>query len=137
MPRLAILRRLSELTANVSAYRYVADRPTAVPEPMADFLILRLPQAMRQPGDTYSLTTGQVVLFARDLYGGLENTSRLEEMLRATTELFPIRDSLFLATRPVLLPGGTDGAGFHSVIIQFGIRVHRGFELHPKESFSF
>lgn len=132
-PRMDVLQSLYELTADITPNRFITTRPSAVGEQMDEFLLLRLPQRITQPGDTYQLTTGQIAVFARDIQGGLENSFMLELMQDAVCSLFPIRSDLYLATRPVLLPGGSDGAGFHSLIIQFNIRIHKDFDIHPTE----
>lgn len=133
-PRMEVLQSLHELTADITPNRFITTRPTAVGEQMDEFLLIRLPQRITEPGDTYQLTTGQIVVFARDIQGGLENSLMLELMQDAVCSLFPIRSDLYLATRPTLLPGGSDGAGFHSLIIQFSIRIHKDFDIHPTES---
>lgn len=132
-PRMDVLQSLYELTADITHNRFITTRPSAVGEQMDEFLLIRLPQRITQPGDTYQLTTGQIAVFARDIQGGLENSFMLELMQDAVCSLFPIRTDLYLATRPVLLPGGSDGAGFHSLIIQFNIRIHKDFDIHPTE----
>lgn len=132
-PRMEVLQSLYELTADVTPNRFITTRPNAVGKQMDDFLLIRLPQRITEPGDTYQLTTGQIAVFARDVQGGLENSFMLELMQDAVCALFPIRSDLYLATRPILLPGGSDGAGFHSLIIQFNIRIHKDFDIHPTE----
>lgn len=133
-PRMEVLQSLYELTADITPNRFITTRPNAVGEQMEEFLLIRLPQRITEPGDTYQLTTGQIAVFARDVQGGLENSLMLELMQDAVCSLFPIRTDLYLATRPILLPGGSDGAGFHSLIIQFSIRIHKDFDIHPTES---
>lgn len=132
-PRMDVLQSLSELTADITPNRFITTRPPATGEQMDEFLLIRLPQRITEPGDTYQLTTGQIAVFARDVQGGLENSFMLELMQDAVCALFPIRSDLYLATRPILLPGGSDGAGFHSLIIQFNIRIHKDFDIHPTE----
>lgn len=132
-PRMEVLQSLYNLTADITPNRFITTRPNAVGEQMDEFMLIRLPQRITQPGDTYQLTTGQIVLFARDIQDGLENSLMLELMQDAVCSLFPIRSDLYLATRPILLPGGSDGAGFHSLIIQFNIRIHKDFDIHPTE----
>lgn len=132
-PRMDVLQSLYELTADITPNRFISTRPNAVGEHMEEFLLIRLPQRITQPGDTYQLTTGQIAIFVRDIQGGLENSFMLELMQDAVCSLFPIRTDLYLATRPILLPGGSDGAGFHSLIIQFNIRIHKDFDIHPTE----
>lgn len=132
-PRMDVLQSLYELTADITPNRFITTRPNAVGEQMKEFLLIRLPQRIARPGDTYQLTTGQIAVFVRDIQGGLENTLLLESMQDSICALFPVRTDLYLATHPLLLPGGSDGAGFHSLIIQFNIRIHKDFDIHSPE----
>lgn len=124
-PRLEVLRELDRLTSGISPNRFISTRPPATAEPMQDFLLIRLPQTIYDRGDTYQSTVGQIAVFARDIQGGLEDTLRLEHMQQAVTALFPVAAETFHATRPLVLPGGSDGAGFHSLIIQFRITIFK------------
>lgn len=124
-PRMEILKSLSDLTAGITPNRFITSRPPATGEPMDDFLIIRIPQAIFDRGDTYQSTWGQIAVFAKDVQGGLENAFRLEEMQSAVMELFPIVTERYHAKLPRLLPGGTDGTGFHSLIIQFRITIFK------------
>lgn len=131
-PREDVLKSLYELTESITPNRFITSRPKAA-ESMSEFLLIRLPQSITTPGDTYQLTTGQIHIFARDVQGTLENTAKLDDMLNAVCGLFPIRNTLYLATRPILFPAGSDGAGFHALIVQFNIRIHKDFDIHPTE----
>lgn len=122
-PRKEILQSLYELTADISENRFFTTRPNAVGEQMNDFLLLRLPQTIFDRGDTYQTTKGQIAIFARDIQDGLENTLQLEKMQSAIMNLFPIVAERYHAKFPILLSGGSDGAGFHSLIIQFNITI--------------
>ena len=124
-PRMEVLQSLYELTADITPNRFITTRPNAVGEQMEEFLLIRLPQPMRDQGDTYQSTYGQINVFVRDLQGGLENTFRLEELQQAVMALFPIVAERFSAIDPILLNGGADGAGFHSLIIQFSITINK------------
>lgn len=124
-PRMEVLQSLYELTADIIPNRFITTRPNAVGEQMEEFLLIRLPQPMRDQGDTYQSTYGQINVFVRDLQGGLENTFRLEELQQAVMALFPIVAERFSAIDPILLNGGADGAGFHSLIIQFSITINK------------
>lgn len=122
-PRMEVLQSLYNLTADISENRFITTRPNAVGEGMEDFLLIRLPQAIYDRGDTYQTTKGQIVLFVRDIQGGLENTFQLEKMQAALMALFPIITERYHAKAPLLLAGGSDGTGFHSLIIQFNITI--------------
>ena len=101
-PRFDILRTLDELCANICPNRFVTTRPNAVGEQMQEFLLLRLPQPMRDQGDTYQTTYGQIVVFVRDVQG-MENTYRLEQLQSQGRWLFPICSDLCHGKRPLLL----------------------------------
>ena len=133
-PRMEVLQSLYELAADITPNRFITTRPNAVGEQMEEFLLIRLPQPMRDQGDTYQSTYGQINVFVRDIQGvdmdgnavsGLENTFRLEEMQSAVMTLFPIVAERFSAIDPILLNGGADGTGFHSLIIQFSITINK------------
>lgn len=124
-PRMEVLQTLCELTSGITPNRFITSRPPATGEPMEDFLIIRLPQTIYDRGDTYQSTWGQIAVFAKDVEGAFENTYRLEAMQSSVMELFPIATDRYHAKLPRLLPGGTDGAGFHSLIIQFKITIFK------------
>ena len=132
-PRMEVLQSLYELTADITPNRFISTRPSSTDKSMQEFLLISLNQ-IDDVADTYQLTRGRITIFVRDVQGGLENTFTLEKLQNDVSALFPIRTPLYLATRPILLPGGSDGAGFHSLIIQFNIRIHKDFDIHPKES---
>ena len=134
-PRMEVLQSLHELTADITPNRFITTRPSSTDKSMQEFLLISLNE-IRNPADTYQLTRGRITIFVRDVQGGLENTFTLEKLQKDISALFPIRTPLYLATRPVLLPGGSDGAGFHSLIIQFNIRIHKDFDIHPTEIFT-
>lgn len=128
-PRMSVLQSLSDLTAEITDNRFITSRPSASGVQMSEFLIISL-NNINNVADTYQLTRGRITVFVKDISHGLENTARLEQLQEAVTALFPIRTPLFIATQPILLPGGSDGAGFHSLIIQFNIRIHKDFDVH-------
>lgn len=122
-PRMALIQSLYELTANITPNRFITTRPNAIGAQMKEFLLIRLPQSIYDRGDTYQSTKGQIIVFARDVQGGLENTVELERIQNEVMNLFPIATEQFHGKMPILLPGGSDGAGFHSIIIQFNITI--------------
>lgn len=85
-----VLQSLYELTADITPNRFITTRPNAVGEQMQDFLVIRLPQPIRDEGDTYQSTTGQIIPFVKDIQNGMENTFRLEQMQSSVMGLFPI-----------------------------------------------
>lgn len=134
-PRMDVLQSLYELTADITPNRFITTRPPATGKQMDEFLLISL-DAINDTADTYQLTRGKISVFARDIEGALEDTVVLDRMLNAVCDLFPIRSDLYLATRPKALVSSADSAGFHYIIIQFNIRIHKDFDIHPKELFT-
>ncbi len=126
-PRMTVLQSLHELTADITPNRFISTRPNAVGEQMKEFLLIRLPQSIEPWGDACQFSYGQIVIFAKDIQGGLENTLALEKLQSAVMELFGDTESLitdlYTAFEPRLFPGGTDNVGFHSLIIQFRLQI--------------
>lgn len=131
-PRKEVLQSLYDLTADITPNRFISTRPNSVGSQMGEFLLIRLPQTIYDRGDTYQTTKGQIVLFARDIEGsdavgnaisGIEDALQLEKMLSSAMELFPVITDRYVAKSPLLLAGGSDGAGFHYIIIQFNITI--------------
>lgn len=126
-PRMEVLQSLYELTADITPNRFITTRPNAVGEQMEEFLLIRISQSMDEWGNVCQFSTGQVAVFARDVQGGLENTLMLELMQSAVMGIFGkervINTLTYTAWEPRLLPGGSDGAGFHSLIIQFRLQI--------------
>lgn len=127
-PRMEVLQSLYELTADITPNRFITTRPNAVGEQMEEFLLI-IPKGIYGRGDTYQSMNCQIAVFTRDAQGGLENTLRLEDMQTQVMALFPIVTELYHGKRPLLLPGGSDSVGFHSLIIQFHLTI---FKKHLK-----
>lgn len=122
-PRLEILQSLYNLTEDVADTRFITNRPEAVGEQVDKYLTIRISQPIVSRGDTYMTSTAQITVFARDIQGVGENTYLLEEMQSKVMQLFPITTELYRGKRPILLPAGADGAGFHALIIQFNLLI--------------
>uniref|UniRef100_A0AAU8AWG4 DUF3168 domain-containing protein n=1 Tax=Dulem virus 40 TaxID=3145758 RepID=A0AAU8AWG4_9CAUD len=126
-PRMEVLQSLYELTADITPNRFITTRPNAVGEQMEEFLLIRISQSMDEWGNVCQFSTGQIAVFARDVQGGLENTLMLERMQSAVMGIFGkervINTPIYTAWEPRLLPGGSDSAGFHSLIIQFRLQI--------------
>lgn len=126
-PRMEVLQSLYELTADITPNRFSTTRPNAVGKQMNEFLLIRISQSMDEWGNVCQFSTGQIAVFARDEQGGLENTLVLELMQSAVMGIFGkervINTPTYTAWEPRLLPGNSDGAGFHSLIIQFRLQI--------------
>lgn len=120
-----ILKQLVDAVTGIGEKVFVTDRSIAEQKGMKDFVIVRLPQAIQDKGSTYQDTYCQINVFARDRANGLENTVRLDEMQMGVFEKFPIVTDLFSAVSPRLLPGGNNGLGFHSIIIQARLIINK------------
>lgn len=123
--RMELLKQLVEAVKDVGDDVFVTSRPPATQESMTKFVVVRLPQAIQDRGATYQDTYCQINVFAKDRANGLERTDVLEAMQTAVLEKFPIVTELFSAISPRLLPGGSDGLGFHSVIIQAKLIINK------------
>lgn len=118
-----LLKSLYDLTEQICQKRFISTRPAASGEQMDEFLVIRLPYALRREGDSGVFTNGQIIGFVRDIDMKYENTVRLDEISDEIVELFPIVTDFYCASRPSILPFGTDGVGFHAVIINFEIQI--------------
>lgn len=124
--RADILRELTEMVAGIGDNNvFCHDRPAAKMPGMDKFIVVRLPQGVRSASSIHSTSYCQIVVFAKDNEGGLEDTLTLEEMSDSVSELFPIVTPLFSAIEPKLLNGGNDGLGFHALIIQARLIIHK------------
>ena len=124
-PRMAVLQSLDQLTASITPNRFISSRPNAVGEQMKEFLLISL-NDIKDSADTYQLSRGRISIFVRDIStsnGNVENTLRLEQLQNEVLNLFPIVTDTYHGKRPLLVAGGTDGAGFHYLIIQFNITI--------------
>ncbi len=126
-PRMKVLQSLYDLTATITPNRFITTRPNAVGKQMQEFLTIRFSQPIDPWGDACQFSTMQISVFARDVQGGLEDALNLERLQSAVMALFGkegvISTPLYTAWEPRLLPGGSDGAGFHSLIIQFQLQI--------------
>lgn len=124
--RAEILRQLTGIVTDIADGNvFCQDRPSAVYPGMEKFIIVRLPQGMRSASDIHSTCIVQIVVFAKDNEGGLEDTPGLEEMASKVYDLIPITTPLFSAIEPKLLNGGNDSLGFHALIIQLRLIIHK------------
>lgn len=125
-PRADILRQLTELVSPISDGNvFCHDRPSATYPQMEKFIVVRLPQGIRSQSAIHSTSYCQIVVFAKDNEGGLENTLMLDEMTKKVCALLPIVTPLFSAIEPKQLNGGNDGLGFHALIIQLRLIIHK------------
>ena len=117
--RMDILKQIADAVTGIGEKVFITDRPAAEQKAMKDFVVIRLPQTIQDKGSTYQN------VFAHDRSNGIENTVRLDEMQMEVVSKFPIVTELFSAVSPRLLPGGNDGLGFHSLIIQAKLIINK------------
>ena len=103
--RMDILKQIADAVTGIGEKVFITDRPAAEQKAMKDFVVIRLPQTIQDKGSTYQDTYCQINVFARDRSNGM-------------TELFS-------AVSPRLLPGGNNGLGFHSLIIQAKLIINK------------
>ena len=117
--RMDILKQIADAVTGIGEKVFITDRPAAEQK------AIRLPQTIQDKGSTYQDTYCQINVFAHDRSNGIENTVRLDEMQMEVVSKFPIVTELFSAVSPRLLPGGNDGLGFHSLIIQAKLIINK------------
>ena len=113
--RMDILKQIADAVTGIGEKVFITDRPAAEQKAMKDFVVIRLPQTIQDKGSTYQDTYCQINVFAHDRSNGIENTVRLDEMQMEVVS----------AVSPRLLPGGNDGLGFHSLIIQAKLIINK------------
>lgn len=112
-----ILKKLTEIFDDVSRNVFVTSRPSTSENTMKDFIVVSLPIGIYDR-HAYQDTYCRIEVFVRNRKNGMEATDALDTMLQSVIDKFPLSNDLFSATTPRLLPGGDDGLGFHSLIIQ-------------------
>lgn len=112
-----ILKAMTEIFGSVSSNVFVNTRPSATDDAMKDFIVVSLPNGMRDY-HAYQDAYCTIEVFARNRKGGIEATDVLDTMQQAVTDKLPVSNELFSITEPRLLPGGDDRMGFHCLIIQ-------------------
>lgn len=130
--RAEILRQLTEIVADIADGNvFCHDRPSAISPGVEKFIIVRIPQGIRSASDIHSTCVVQIVAFTKDNEGGLEDTLGLEEMASQVYDRLPITTPLFSAIEPKQLNGGNDGLGFHALIIQLRLIIHKNISEQP------
>ena len=121
--RRVILQALYTKALTVCGKVYTSSRPSAA-DKMERFIVVRLPQGIDPYADTHNTAYVQMVCYAKDRQGGIENVDIEEEMIDGVTSLLPFNDNLMLCNdTPLVLESKSDGMGFHSIIIQFKIVI--------------
>lgn len=121
--RKEVLEELYAKALTVCNNVFLTSRPTAT-DKMDKFIVVRLPQGIDPYADTHNIAYAQMVCFARDRQGGIENENVMEQMIDGVSALFPFNDALMSCNNtPTVLASISDGMGFHSTIIQFKVVI--------------
>lgn len=121
--RKEVLEELYAKALTVCNKVFLTSRPTAT-DKMDKFIVVRLPQGIDPYADTHNIAYAQMVCFARDRQGGIENENVMEQMIDGVSALFPFNDTLMSCNNtPLVLASTSDGMGFHSTIIQFKVVI--------------
>ena len=123
-PRAEVLQTIYEAVKPMAEKTFLTTRSSSIAEQIKDYIIVRLPNGIRDNGDTYQTAKVHLYLFARDRAGEIENAFRLEEMQNAVCGLFPFIHKRFTADRPQIIGGNAD-SGFHYLIIQISITINK------------
>lgn len=108
---------LKDLTEAV----FVTDRPKTLNENYDDFIVVSLPVMLYNKtfGKGYGMTSSyaRIEIYVKDR-NGLEQTARLDDMIKKCIDKFPINNDFITMSRPRVVLSGTDGYGFHVATIQ-------------------
>lgn len=123
-PRAEVLKGLYDALEDVADYRFVTNRPNVIDERIKSYLVIRMPNGIRDKGDTYQLCTVYITLFARTKKSGVEDTLTLDNMQNKVCSLIPLVHPRFTADRTIILGGGID-AGFNYLTIQLTVTINK------------
>lgn len=118
-----MLRMLDDTVSGLGIKVFPTSRPKSVPDNMEEFAVVSLPVDISSM--TYgtavpyglTMTTCRIEIFVRDK-AGLEDVSRLDSLVDHVVSCFPISRDGICASTPKVVMGGSDGYGFHEVVIQ-------------------
>lgn len=117
----SILGELKKACSGVSTTIYTSSRPAAT-DGIKDFVVCSIPITIRDRG-AYGETACRFTLYAKDL-NGVENYTRLAEMQEKLYSNLPINNTACAIWEPVVIPGGSDGSGFHFLHIQANLIIY-------------
>lgn len=108
---------LKDVTPNI----FVSDRPKTLSENLSEFIVVSLPVMLynKTYGKGYGMTSSyaRIEIYVKDR-NGLEQTAKLDDMIKRCTDKFPINTELITMSRPRVVLSGADGYGFHIATIQ-------------------
>lgn len=114
-PRKDILQSLYTTLSGISKV-YTTNRPSSTPESLKNFIVVDLAGTMRDR-NAYQDAPLRIDLFQKEFQGGVEDVLGMDNLYKSVIELFPIVNDTFSAISPRLVAGGSDGKGFHYLMI--------------------
>lgn len=106
-----ILKDICNRMGDVTGAVFPDHRPSAKNEQMSELMVISIPSVLEEQ-NAWQKGLLRIELMVHDKKGGYADISRLDEMLKAVTEKFPIVSPRFSVTKPRLIMRGSDGLGF-------------------------
>lgn len=106
-----ILKDVCGRLNNITGAVFPDHRPAAKNEQMDELIVVSIP-SMLEEQNAWQKGVIRIELMVRDRKNGYANIVRLDEILKAVSEKFPIVTPRFSATKPRLIIKGDDGLGF-------------------------
>ena len=120
-----LLKVLYDAVLLVSANRYLCNRPKSVSDKIDDFVVVDVPYSIQSvvygSGFGTCYTICKITLYVRERDGQL-NVLKMDGMVGALEDIFPVTLDGFIVSRPRVVLKGSDGYGFHAVVIQCDVR---------------
>lgn len=110
-----VLQSLYSMTRPL-AITYTSNRPSSIPDTVKEFIVIDLPGSILDE-TAYQDATLRIDIFKRDKSGSIEDVNGLDLLTKSVMGLFPIVNGILRATKPKIVAGGSDGYGFHYIII--------------------
>ncbi len=118
-PRKDILYDLYTTLSSIAKV-YMPNRPTTVETALTEFIVVDLPGTMRDL-NAYQDANLRIDLFRKDFANGIEDVNGLDALYKKIIAKFPIVTNTFRAISPRLVAGGSDGKGYHYLMIYANI----------------
>lgn len=116
------IKSLYGLGELVSDNVFTGNRPQAVPEQLQDFVVVSIPSRLESStiGGGYGSTSAycNFEIYVRLKKGGMENQTKMNDMLGELLDIFPYSDDAIMVTKPVVALRGNDGLGFSAVLVR-------------------
>lgn len=116
------MKSLYGLGKLVSDNVFTGNRPQAMPEQMQDFVVVSIPSRLESStyGGGYGSVSGycNIEIYVKLKKGGMENQTKMDEMMGDILDMIPYSDEFIQLSRPVIALRGHDGLGFSAVLIR-------------------